>query len=219
MKKRIFKICISILILLAAVRAALRRGTRIATIMIGCLIIVVQSHEKKYEPDDIISEAIYEAVGDKKVRYCGEQYSKPGNLGVSGEIATYTYEIRDHEDANLLTNMVEAANAVMKEKKVKQKISITIREEFVSRAYRSAVGLRNYYVSEEGYEQYETLQYLYIGETVFDSSPYGKAETYTSLPDIKRLVVSREIAKDAEEEGIDWYEIWPDLEYYEISEN
>lgn len=83
---------------------------------------------------------------------------------MSGEIATYTYEIRDHEDANLLTNMVEAVNAVMKEKKVKQKINLTIREEFVSRAYRSAVWLSNYYESEEGTSNMKPFSIYILGK-------------------------------------------------------
>ena len=211
--KKVIKICVSIFISLLVARMAL--------IAIGCLIVVAKSYEKNYKPDDIITEAIYEAVGSKKVRYCGKQYSKPGNLGVSGEIVTYTYKIRDHEDANLLTDMVEAANAVIKEKRVIQKIDLVIEEEFVSGAYRAATSIRNYYyhAEEDGYEQYETLQCLYIGETIFDSSPYSKASTYTTLPDIRRLCVIKEIAQDAEEDGIDWYEIWPDLEWYEVKEN
>ena len=47
---------------------------------------------------------------------------------------------------------------------------------------------------------------------------YNKAVTYINLPDIKRLCISKEIAHDAEENGIDWYEIWPDLEYFEVTE-
>ncbi|MBD5486269.1 MAG: hypothetical protein HDR18_12245 [Lachnospiraceae bacterium] len=53
----------------------------------------------------------------------------------------------------------------------------------------------------------------------FSSSPYSKASTCSTLSDIRRLCVIKEIAQDAEEEGIDWYEIWPDLEFYEVQEN
>ena len=217
--KKLIKTCASILISLFVVRMAVI----VIVIVIGYLLIVLKSFglfEKKYKPDDIISEAIYEAVGDEKVRYCGKKLKNPGNLGVSAEFITYTYQIRDHEDANLLTDMVEAANAVIKkDKTVMQKINLVIKEEFVSGAYRTAVSLRNYYEVEDGYKQYKSFQNLYIGETVFSSGPYGKASTYTTLPDIRRLCVIKEIAQDAEEEGIDWYEVWPDLEYYEVKGN
>ena len=219
-KKRIIEKCVNILIALVAVGVAAGMVVRVATIVIGGLIIVSKSYEKKYKPDDLISEAIYEAVGDEKVRYCGKQLRNPGNLGVSAEYITYTYQIRDHEDANLLTDMVEAANAVIKkDKTVMQKINLVIEEEFVSGAYRTAVSLQNYYEGVNEYIQYKSFQNLYIGETVFSSGPYGKASTYTTLPDIRRLCVIKEIAQDAEEEGIDWCEIWPDLEWYEVLED
>ena len=217
--KKLIKTCASILISLLVVRMAVI----VIVIVIGYLLIVLRSFgwfEKKYKPDDLISEAIYEAVGDEKVRYCGKQLRNPGNLGVSAEYITYTYQIRDHEDANLLTDMVEAANAVIKkDKTVMQKINLVIEEEFVSGAYRTAVSLQNYYEGVDEYIQYKSFQNLYIGETVFSSGPYGKASTYTTLPDIRRLCVIKEIAQDAEEEGIDWCEIWPDLEWYEVKEN
>ncbi|MBD5477280.1 MAG: hypothetical protein HDR17_15095 [Lachnospiraceae bacterium] len=95
---------------------------------------------------------------------------------------------------------------------------MVIEEEFVSGAYRTAASLQNYYEGVDGYKQYKSFQDLYIGET-FSSSSYSKASTYTTLPDIRRLCVIKEIAQDAEEEGIDWYEIWPDLEYYEVLED
>ena len=217
--KKLIKTCASILISLLVVRMAVI----VIVIVIGYLLIVLRSFgwfEKKYKPDDFISEAIYEAVGDEKVRYCGKQLRNPGNLGVSAEYITYTYQIRDHEDANLLTDMVEAANAVIKkDKTVMQKINLVIEEEFVSGAYRTAVSLQNYYEGVDEYIQYKSFQNLYIGETVFSSGPYGKASTYTTLPDIRRLCVIKEIAQDAEEEGIDWCEIWPDLEWYEVLED
>lgn len=216
MKGRIIKICVMIPALLIAVKVAVT----VVVIAFGYLFIVISSlipYEKNYKPDDNISEAIYEAVGDEKVRYCGKKYINPGKMGVSGEFAIYTYQIRDPEDEDLLTDMVEAANAVIKGKKVAQKMKVVIEEEFVSGAYRTAVSVRNYYEEEDGYRQYDFFQNLYIGQTIFDS--YNKAETYINLPDIKRLCVSKEIARDAEEEGIDWYEIWPDLEYYEVLED
>lgn len=210
------KIIEDLLIKLCVIVAALLIAFRVFVIVIGCLLIAFRSYEKKYEPDDNISEAIYEAVGDEKVRYCGKKYINPGKLGVSGEFAIYTYQIRDHEDENLLTDMAEAANTVIEGKRVAQKIGVVIEEEFVSGAYRTAISLRNYYEEEDGYRQYDSFQNLYIGETIFDT--YNKAETYINLPDIKRLCISKEIARDAEENGIDWYEIWPDLEYYEVTD-
>lgn len=78
--------------------------------VIGCGIMML-AYERNKRPDDDISRAICEAVGRKKVHYYGKEYFE------SGEIVVYGYTVYDYEDENLLKDMVEAANAVMKEKK------------------------------------------------------------------------------------------------------
>lgn len=116
---RLIRICVIIPALLIAAKIVVK-AVKVVVIVVGYFFIVVSSlipYEKKYEPDDNISKAIYEAVGDEKVRYCGKKYINPGKLGVSGEYAIYTYQIRDHEDENLLTDMVEAANTVIEGKR------------------------------------------------------------------------------------------------------
>lgn len=121
-----------------------------------------------------------------------------------------------------MTDMVEAANAVVAEKKVTKKIRLVIREKMPG-GTEAVVSLRNYYESEDVFEQYGSFQNLNIYGTERsnkgNASPYNKASTYINLPDVKSLVVSQKIAKNAEEEGIDWYEIWPDWEYYEVLED
>lgn len=119
--------------------------------------------------------------------------------------------------------MVEAINAVMKEKEMSEKINLGIREKIPGGGTEGVVSLSNYYENEDGCGKYKFLQSLYIcgteDSTKGDASPYNKVATYINLPDIKRLVVSKKIAQNAEEEGIDWYEIWPDLEYFEVTED
>lgn len=137
-------------------------------------------------------------------------------------IVIYDYLVHDYESENMLVDMAEAVNIVMKEKKIIKKIRLVIREEMPG-GTEAIVSLRNYYENGDIFEQYGSLQSLHIYGTERsdkgDSSPYNKASTYINLPDIKSLVVSQKIAKTAEEEGIGWYEIWPDLEYYEVSGN
>ncbi|MDE6663356.1 MAG: hypothetical protein K2K46_08435 [Lachnospiraceae bacterium] len=189
MKKRIAKICVSILILLLAV-TAVRYGN--ATLK---------------NKDDIISKTISEAVGRKKVYYKDQ-------VDI-GRADMYSYVVLDYEDETLLKDIVEAVNAVIKEKGITDEICLDIQEKKLG-GTESAARIYNYYSSE----QYKTLQRLEIYGTKHsykgDNSPYNKASAYINLPDIKKLLVTEEIAQNAEEEGIDWYEVWPDLEYYEI---
>ncbi|MBD5503103.1 MAG: hypothetical protein HDR09_04930 [Lachnospiraceae bacterium] len=200
MKKRMPKIYTLILILLSSM------------IVAGCGEGFRADVNKK--PDDDISKAIYEAVGRKKVYYYSKRSDNPK------KIVFYEYLVHDYEDENILTDMVEAVNAVMKEKEMTEKIDLDLREK-IPGGVESVASLSNYYEGENGCEQYEMLQCLYITGTEHSfrrqqGSPYDKISTYINLPDIKSLVVSEKIAKTAEEEGIDWYEIWPDLEHYKV---
>ena len=204
MKKRMPKIYTLILLLLSSM------------IVAGCGEGFRADVNKR--PDDDISEAIYEAVGRKKVYY----YSKRSDN--SEKIVFYEYLVHDYEDEDVLTDMIKAVNAVVKEKEISEKICLAIREKIPGGGgTEGVVSLSNYYETENGYEKYESLQNLYIHGTEDsikgNASPYNKAAIYINIPDIKRLVVEKKIAKTAEEEGIDWYEIWPDLEYYEVLEN
>ena len=45
---------------------------------------------------------------------------------------------------------------------------------------------------------------------------YNEVSTYEDLKDIKSLILEVDINERMEEGGVDWYEIWPDLEHYDI---
>ncbi|MDE7177563.1 MAG: hypothetical protein K2O59_07065 [Lachnospiraceae bacterium] len=202
MKKRMSQMYVLILILLTVI------------IVSGCGEIFM--HEVNKRPDDDISEAIYEAVGSEKVYYYGKSSEHPEDTAI------YQYLVHDYKDENVLAGMLEAANTVMEERETTDKIILDLREETPGAGAESVVSLCTYYESEDGYELYGSFQNLYIYGTkrsnMSGRSPYDKVSTYINLPDIKSLVVSKKIAQSAEEEGIDWYEIWPDLEYYEVLE-
>lgn len=186
----------------------------VIAIVIG-IIVFSFDYEGSKRPNDAISKAICEAVG-KKIYYQGK---RSDNLS---EIVIYDYLVHDYEDETVLTDIAEVANAVVEEKEITQKIRLVIREEMPG-GTEAVVSLRNYYESEDVFEQYGSFQNLNIYGTERsnkgDASPYNKASAYINLPDIRSLVVSEKIAQSAEEEGIDWYEIWPELEYYEVFED
>ena len=182
-------------------------------IVTGCGGVSMRNVNKK--PDDDFSKAIYEAVGRKKVSYSGKSSNHPE------DVAIYEYLVHDYKDENVLEDMVKAANAVMKEKDMTGKKDLDLREE-VPGGNEPVASLRTYYEDEDGYEEYGSFQNLHIYGTVHSKmrrhSPYDKLSTYINLPDIKSLTVSKKIAQSAEEEGIDWYEIWPELEHYRVLE-
>ena len=182
-------------------------------IVTGCGEIFMYGGNHK--PDDEISKAICEAVGRKKVYYSGTE------IYDSEDKVVYNYLVHDYKDENVLEDMVKAANAVMKENEMTGKINLDLREE-VPGGNEAVASLRTYYEDEDGCEEYGSFQNLHIYGTELSKmrnrSPYDKLSTYINLPDIKSLAVSKKIAQIAEEEGIDWYEIWPDLEHYRVFE-
>ena len=154
-------------------------------------------------------------TGRRKVYYSGKSSVHPD------DVAIYEYLVHDYKDENVLQNMVEAANADMEERETKDKLILNLREE-VPGGDEAVASLRTYYEGEDGDEEYGSFQNLHIYGTELSfmsrHSPYDKLSTYINLPNIKSLAVSKKIAQKAEEEGIDWYEIWPDLEHYRVFE-
>ncbi len=157
MKKQISRMCTFILtLLLIMIVAGCGEGFRI---------------DINAKPDDDISEAIYEAVGRKKVYY---QSKKSFDLD---EPVIYEYLVNDYEDEKVLKDMVDAANAVMEEREMVEK-SILVLWEKMPGGYEEVARLRTYYKGEDGYEEYGSFQTLYIFGTkrshMSGHSPYDK---------------------------------------------
>lgn len=81
---------------------------------------------------------------------------------------------------------------------------------------RTIVCLSNYCENDSEYESYETLQCLDIRGAHEENELYNEVSTYENLKDIKALILEIDINESMEEEGVDWYEIWPDLEHIDI---
>ncbi len=159
-------------------------------------------------PDDRISQVIYDQLGTK-LYYDGSSFDK------YNEIMYYHYVIIDYEDENLLIDTAETVNEMLEKYSINSRICIVIRE-IIPGGTSSAVCLSNYYENDSEYESYETLQCLDIRGAHGDYKIYNKVSTYENLKDIKALILEVGINRSFEEEGVDWYEIWPDLEYIDI---
>ncbi len=88
------------------------------------------------------------------------------------------------------------------------------------------VGLSNYSDSTLDNPDCEGLQRLIIiGADDWGDEDYfyNNPAVYTNIPGIKSLRISQEMQTKAEEQGIDWYEVWQDLEevevYYDYTED
>lgn len=176
-----------------------------AVLLVGCGPYI-EIHRKG---DDNISKAIYEKV--KKDVYFIKKYESTDG------ILYYQYRVENHENKMLLTDVADAVNETLKEEGSYKKVEIGLYEKIPGGTEPVAV-LCNYYENESEVIQYESLQVLEIWGTLQtpNDNVYNNASTYTELKDIKCLVVAEKVNKKAEEEDIDWYEIFPDLEEYEV---
>ena len=75
----------------------------------------------------------------------------------------------------------------------------------------SVLNLKNYSNDNSEQSDYEGFYVLSISYPDFEEG-LRNPQTYTGIEGIKYLRIDSEMQKRAEEQGIDWYEIWPDLE-------
>ena len=152
-------------------------------------------------PYDNFSRAIYREMGDDIWYYHKEK-------GRSGE-KKYYYIIEkcDKDTINRFTNVLNILG-----QKEKKKIAVYLAIEN-AHGLESALNLKNYTndnSEQADYEGFYALSTSYLDNTAQES--LKDPQTYTGIEGIKYLRIDSEMQKRAEEQGIDWYEIWPDLE-------
>ena len=177
------------------------------------LVVIVLSgcgsmnyHNKK--ADDSISKAIYEAVGED-VYYYGQEYE-------SEEELSYTYLIWEERD-NLLQDVVSAVNETIEKEGITNNVAVCFKYELPG-GMGSLAELRNYSDNELAFPDCDGLQRLIITgkDYEYDSDYYNNPNSYITIPNIKYLKIWDNIHERAVAEGIDWREIWPELEYLEV---
>lgn len=158
--------------------------------------------------DDDISKAIKKNIG-KKVYYEGKSTSESGAI-------RYTYLLRDSQDKGLLSDLVDIVNEKLAEENTEELIVLAIREK-ISGGETPIVTIRNYDKNEVAASESKCLNYIIIyGNEIADYSSYNKASFYPTMEGIEYLEVIDKVNQSAEDEGIDWYEVFPDLKGYEV---
>ena len=150
-------------------------------------------------PYDKFSRAIYREMGDDIWYYHKEK-------GRSGE-KKYYYIIEkcDKDTINRFTKVLNILG-----QKEKKKIAVYVEAKFVH-GLESVLNLKNYSNDNSEQSDYEGFYVLSISYPDFEEG-LRNPQTYTGIEGIKYLRIDSEMQKRAEEQGIDWYEIWPDLE-------
>ena len=150
-------------------------------------------------PYDNFSRAIYREMGDDIWYYHKEK-------GRSGE--KEYYYIIEKCDRDTITRFSKVLNDLAQEEKKKIAIYVEVEDPYGS---ESVLNLKNYSNDNSEQADYERFYALSISYPDFEEE-LRNPQTYTGIEGIKYLRIDSEMQKRAEEQGIDWYEIWPDLE-------
>ena len=156
---------------------------------------------RNLKPDDDLSRAVHDAMADD-FYYVGKEE------GIDGVII-YEYEIK-RKEGNAVTEFVNAINDYLIAEQEKIMVIVFIE---VPGGLSSIFNLKNFSDSKLEKADYDGLYSLYIREA-FDG-PYEffhDPSIYTGIEGIRKLNIGEEMQQKAEEEGIDWYAYWPDLE-------
>ena len=150
-------------------------------------------------PYDKFSRAIYREMGDDIWYYYKDK-------GRSGE--KEYYYIIEKCDRDTITRFSKVLNDLAQEEKKKIAIYVEVEDPYGS---ESVLNLKNYSNDNSERADYERFYALSISYPDFEEG-LRNPQTYTGIEGIKYLRIDSEMQKKAEEQGIDWYEVWPDLE-------
>ena len=150
-------------------------------------------------PYDKFSRAIYREMGDDIWYYYKDK-------GQSGE--KEYYYIIEKCDRDTITRFSKVLNDLAQEEKKKIAIYVEVEDPYGS---ESVLNLKNYSNNNSEQADYERFYALSISYPDFEEG-LRNPQTCTGIEGIKYLRIDSEMQKRAEEQGIDWYEVWPDLE-------
>ena len=152
-------------------------------------------------PYDKFSRAIYREMGDDIWYYYKDK-------GRSGE--KEYYYIIEKCDRDTITRFSKVLNDLAQEEKKKIAVYVEAKNTHGS---ESVLSLKNYFNDNSEQADYEGFYALSISYFMnSEEERFKDPQTYTGIEGIKYLEINTEIQKKAEEQGIDWYEVWPDLE-------
>lgn len=173
----------------------------LAVLLCGCGL----NRDYSKEPEDKYSEYVCENM-NVDFSYLGREQAYDGSM-------VYTY-FADYEQLSKdnITSFMNTVRTLSVNEELKIRFSIGAQ---TTGWYGGSCALQNYIkVSDDTDEYYQFSEMcVYIITYNYDSDPIiTEPETFTGVTGIKYLMISKEMQEKAEEKGIDWYEIWPDLQ-------
>lgn len=160
---------------------------------------------KQYQnkPDDSVSNVVCSLVG-KEVYY--------RNKITIGDVTRYNFLLANNDEKNL-KDLVASFNVAIEGNTNKVKMCIGT---VVSYGIEYPITLTNYSEDDIQVAYYKGLKVLELSyPKATPLSFYTDPNTFLCLEDIRILRIDGEMQKKAEDEEIDWYEEWPELESIE----
>ena len=161
-------------------------AVRYAVILLVFWINPIGGREHNRRPNDELSRSVKEAVGDDFYYQGKEKYD-------SG-VTEYQYTVKNEQG----------------------KITVWVGIK-IPGGLEDVLYLENF--SDEGLDEadYDGMYAIHIRkpDTAHDTC-FDSPSVYTEIEGIRKLTINAEMKKQAEKEGIDWYELWPDLEEVKV---
>ncbi len=182
------------------------------SITVAAIILLLRIHSlsqnygiELIRPADELTRAVRKATG-KALYYHGKEESDSG-------VTEYEYGMREW-DKDVITNLVNALNDVVKKKQGKVRVKVYLK---ISKGLCPVFSVENF--SDDGLEaaDYDGMYAVCIRKLGDEYDAFcDNPSFYTGIEGIKKLSINAGMKKQAEKEGIDWYELWPDLEEVEV---
>ncbi len=170
-------------------------------VLCGCGSNVVYSKE----PEDKYSEYVCENM-NVDFSYLGREQAYDGSM-------VYTYYANyDEITKENITDFMNTVRLLSVNEELKIRFSIGAQTDA---GYGGSCSLQNYMkVSDDTdeYNQFSEMCVFTIGYEELSDPILMEPGTFTGVTGVKYLRIRKEMQEKAEEEGIDWYDIWPELQ-------
>ena len=177
------------------------------SILFSLLCSCGYTHYQNKKADNPVSQNVYEVIGGDDVYYL--------NSWVEDKTVIYEFMLNKRQK-EVMHDLVEAINDVIEEDKQKVKVYLCT---YIPGGIHKDLVLENYVDDYSIYADYKGLMKVDVNyPDVSMDEVLADPMTYTVLPDVRVLTISGKFQKKIEEEGIDWKEIWPDLEKVEYTD-
>ena len=173
--------------------------TSVIIIMILCGCGYYKDYDLK--PDDELSQAVKDTFGDA-FYYNGMEESP-----IFGHY--YTFQINDY-NPETIRQFVDLLNEQMSGTDEKVTVVVGIKQVEV---LGDAFSVSNFSDTNLDHADYDGFYDLWIGYLMFNHDAFwDDVSIYSSLTEIRKLEVSDHLQEQADATGIDWYELFPNLE-------